>query len=190
MYLPSRKACEYLGVCANTLRKWANEGRIKYIRTPHNMRLYDCSTAGDYHAIKKNYCYCRVTSEEDRGDLEKQKLFMERKYPRYTVLCDIGPTSDFKRKELLFILNELMHERVGTLVISHKDRLCNFGFELIDWLFTKNNAHLVVLHPDEHYNDTETQMLSKESEADMFSILASIIAKNAREDKEEREYLG
>ena len=23
MYLPSRKACEYLGVCANTLRKWA-----------------------------------------------------------------------------------------------------------------------------------------------------------------------
>jgi len=37
----SKKACQMLGVHANTLRKWADNGKIKAIRTPAGQRLYD-----------------------------------------------------------------------------------------------------------------------------------------------------
>lgn len=37
----SKKACRRLGIHANTLRRWADAGKIKHIRTPHNQRLYD-----------------------------------------------------------------------------------------------------------------------------------------------------
>ena len=181
MYVPSRKACEYLGVCANTLRHWANTGRIKYIRTPGNKRLYDCSTAGDLNAVKKNYCYCRVISDDYQDDLDLQRAWMERRYPKYNVLCDIGPSSDFNRKNFKFILEELMHKRVGKLIISHKDRLCQFGFDLLEWLFEANEAKLIILHPDESYNDRERDEFNKESEANVLSILASILNKNAKD---------
>lgn len=39
--LTSRNACERLGVHPNTLKKWADDGKIKYIRTPEKQRLYD-----------------------------------------------------------------------------------------------------------------------------------------------------
>ena len=187
MYLPSRKACEYLGVCANTLRHWANTGKIKYIRTPGNKRLYDCSTAGDFHAIKTNYCYCRVISDEYKDNLDLQRAWMEKRYPKYTVLCDIGPTSDFNRKNFRFLLDELMHKRVGTLIVSHKDRLCHFGFDLLEWLFDINEARLVILHPDETYNDRERDNIDKESENNVLSILASIINNNVKDSKKERK---
>lgn len=40
-YLPSEEACKRLGVHINTLRNWANAGKIDYIRTGGNQRRYN-----------------------------------------------------------------------------------------------------------------------------------------------------
>ena len=37
-FVPSRKACQKLGITANTLRTW--EGLIETIKTPSGQRLY------------------------------------------------------------------------------------------------------------------------------------------------------
>ena len=37
----TKQASEKLGIHANTLRTWADEGKIKYIRTQAGQRLYD-----------------------------------------------------------------------------------------------------------------------------------------------------
>ena len=149
MYLPSRKASAHFGVCAATLRKWADEGKIKSIRTPSNQRLYDCASVEKDGTGRQNYCYCRVSSAKQRDDLERQAAFMRREYPGYAILTDVGSGLNFKRKQLLYLLEECLQGRVGRIVVACRDRLCRFGFELLEWFFAKHNVELVVLkQPD------------------------------------------
>ena len=164
MYVPSRKACLELGVHANTLRRWADEGKIRYIRTAGGKRLYDCSSVEQNSSTKKNYCYCRVSSSKQKDDLERQVQFMSERFPDYTILKDVGSGLNFKRKQLLFLLEECAMGRVGTVVVAYRDRLCRFGFELLEWFFSKNSVKLVVL---------EQQELSPQQElvADLLSVI-------------------
>ena len=164
MYVPSRKACLELGVHANTLRKWADEGKIRYIRTAGGKRLYDCSSIEQNSSTKKSYCYCRVSSSKQKDDLERQVSFMQSKYPDHTILKDVGSGLNFKRKQLLFLLEECAMGRVGEVVVAYRDRLCRFGFELLEWFFSKNSVKLVVL---------EQQELSPQQElvADLLSVI-------------------
>lgn len=46
MYITSKNACEHFGIHANTLRKWADDGKISHIRSPSGQRLYDVSSVG------------------------------------------------------------------------------------------------------------------------------------------------
>ena len=164
MYVPSRKACLELGVHANTLRRWADEGKIRYIRTAGGKRLYDCSSIEQSSSTKKNYCYCRVSSSKQKDDLERQVQFMQSRFPDYTILKDVGSGLDFKRKQLLFLLEECAMGRVGEVVVAYRDRLCRFGFELLEWFFSKISVKLVVL---------EQQELSPQQElvADLLSVI-------------------
>ena len=164
MYVPSRKACLELGVHANTLRRWADEGKIRYIRTAGGKRLYDCSSIEESSSTKKNYCYCRVSSSKQKDDLERQVSFMSERFPDHTILKDVGSGLNFKRKQLLFLLEECAMGRVGEVVVAYRDRLCRFGFELLEWFFSKNSVKLVVL---------EQQELSPQQElvADLLSVI-------------------
>ena len=164
MYVPSRKACLELGVHANTLRRWADEGKIRYIRTAGGKRLYDCSSVEQSSSTKKNYCYCRVSSSKQKDDLERQVSFMSERFPDHTILKDVGSGLNFKRKQLLFLLEECVMGRVGEVVVAYRDRLCRFGFELLEWFFSKNSVKLVVL---------EQQELSPQQElvADLLSVI-------------------
>ena len=164
MYVPSRKACLELGVHANTLRRWADEGKIRYIRTAGGKRLYDCSSVEQSSSTKKNYCYCRVSSSKQKDDLERQVSFMSERFPDHTILKDVGSGLNFKRKQLLFLLEECAMGRVGEVVVAYRDRLCRFGFELLEWFLSKNSVKLVVL---------EQQELSPQQElvADLLSVI-------------------
>ena len=164
MYVPSRKACLELGVHANTLRRWADEGKIRYIKTASGQRRYDCSSVEQDSSTKKNYCYCRVSSSKQKDDLERQVSFMSERYPDYTILKDVGSGLNFKRKQLLFLLEECTQGRVGEVVVAYRDRLCRFGFELLEGFFSKNSVKLVVL---------EQQELSPQQElvADLLSVI-------------------
>jgi predicted site-specific integrase-resolvase len=71
---------------------------------------------------------------------------MHREYPDYTVLKDVGSGLNYRRKQLLFLLDECLQGRVGKVVVAYRDRLCRFGFELLEWFFAKNNVELVVLN--------------------------------------------
>ena len=146
MYLPSRKACKFFGVCANTLRTWANAGKIKYIKTPAGQRLFDCSEFEKQNTnYKKSYCYCRVSSYKQKDDLERQKEYLQKKYPNHIIVSDVGSGLNFKRKQLLFLLEEASNGRVEEIVVAYRDRLCRFGFDLIDWYCKKFNVKLTVL---------------------------------------------
>ncbi len=163
MYLPSRKAAEELGVHANTLRKWADEGTIKYIKTPAGHRKYDISSIINDRSTTK-ICYCRVSSSKQKDDLEKQIKFMQEQFPEHKIIKDIGSGLNFKRKGLISILEQASEGHVLEVVVAHKDRLARFGVEIIEWIINKNGGKLVFL------NDSKLSP-QEELTTDLLSIL-------------------
>ena len=155
-YVPSRIAAKALGLHPDTLRSMDKKGLIQTIRTPGNKRLYNlkryiqdnCSQFPVLHTSEKiSVCYCRVSSRNQKDDLQRQITFMQTKYPTHQIIKDIGSGLNFKRKGLKTIL-ELAHRgELQELVVAHKDRLSRFGFDLIEHiLFSQSNARIVVLN--------------------------------------------
>jgi predicted site-specific integrase-resolvase len=109
--------------------------------------------------------YCRVSFKEQLDDFEKQKDFYRRTYPDHQLVEDIGSGINFKREGLQTILELVMQGKVEEIVVSHRDRLCGFAFELIEWILAKNNTKLVVL------DKTKDKSNSQELADDILSII-------------------
>jgi len=62
---------------------------------------------------------------------------------------DVGSGINWKRKGLQTILDWCLSGELEEVVVAHKDRLCRFGFELLESIFSKQKVRLVVLNRDE-----------------------------------------
>ncbi|MBD0361561.1 MAG: IS607 family transposase [Coleofasciculus sp. C3-bin4] len=164
-YIPLRKAVEFLGLSPNTLRKYADEGKIKSIKNEAGQRLYDVESyvRGDSARVA-TVCYCRVSSSKQRDDLERQVAYMQSLYPGAEIIRDIGSGLNFKRKGLRSLLDRLMRGDKLTLIVACRDRLARFGFELIEYLVEQNGGNIVVL-------DQTVYCPSSELTQDILSIL-------------------
>ena len=163
-YCSSRVAAKALGIHPNTLRLWADTGKIKHIRTASGQRKYDVN---DYLGKAKDtetICYCRVSSSKQRDDLQRQIDFMREKFPNAEIIKDIGSGISFNRKGLRSILERAMQGDKLKVISANRDRLCRFGFDLVKWIVEKNGGELMVLHQND---------LSPEQELtqDLLSIL-------------------
>jgi putative resolvase len=155
-FVTSKNAKARIGVHAHTLREWADSGLLPSIRLPSGQRLFDVDAfirksykGGDAPTDKSDdrlrLCYCRVSSSGQRDDLERQVEFMRSKYPDHTVVKDVGSGINWKRKQFKAVLEFAMRGRVQEVVVAHRDRLCRFAFELVEWILETNGSRLVVL---------------------------------------------
>ena len=161
-FIKSNQAAKVLGVHPDTLRKLDRNGKIQTIRTEGGIRLYNVQKYITDNSNKYSnkvhdrvsICYCRVSTHSQSDDLERQKKFMQEKYPTHTIISDIGSGINFKRKGLKTILDLALKGKIQELVVAHKDRLARFAFELIEYILsTSSNAKIVVL--DEPCTSTE-----------------------------------
>jgi predicted site-specific integrase-resolvase len=58
-----------------------------------------------------------------------------------------------------------MHRDISEVVVAHRDRLCRFAFELLEWILDQNGVKLVVL--DEENGESGDKELSD----DILSII-------------------
>ncbi|MEG4229210.1 IS607 family transposase [Microcoleus sp. N9_B2] len=149
-YIPLRKAVEFLGLHANTLRKYADEGKIKSIKNEAGQRLYDVESYQRGAIGSATICYCRVSSTKQRDDLARQVEFMRERYPEAEIVQDIGSGLNFKRKGLQALLVRLMRGDQLKIVVACRDRLCRFGFELFEFMVKQNGGELLVLSNPVH----------------------------------------
>ena len=163
--------CQLYGVYPTTVRKWEQTGRLKAIKTPAGQRLYDLPTvqalmgqtsapeeiSSDPPPVKENIIYSRISSDHQKADLQRQIEFLVSKYPTYRVIQDVGSGLNFKRAGLRSILDLALKGNLDTLVVSHKDRLCCLGFELIEYIVKNKGGKIIVL-------DQDTQSLSSNEE--------------------------
>lgn len=171
IFVNTKEARELLRVTATTLRRWDKENKIQTIRTPSGIRMYnkECIlkilNQNGIVPEKKRIAYCRVSSKKQSDDLERQKDSFRCSHPDYELVQDIGSGINFKRKGLQTILEQSMRGEIEEVVVSHRDRLCRFAFELIEFILNKNNTKLVVL------DKTENKSTSEELAEDVLSII-------------------
>jgi predicted site-specific integrase-resolvase len=117
---------------------------------------------------KVNYIYARVSSKKQVEDLHRQVEYLQSsntKYIDYTVITDVASGINFKRKGLQTILDSCLQGIVGEIVIAHRDRLCRFGFELLQFIVERSNGKIIVI--DDTIDKTTEQILAE----DLLSII-------------------
>lgn len=141
------------GVCVATLRRWAEDGKLECRRCPGGKRLYRMADVAqifgepeEKEAIpeKPTVCYARVSSDKQRPDLERQIASLQAAYPDAEVLSDIGSGLNWKRTHFLALLERAHSGQLGCVVVAHRDRLCRFAFELVEWILAKSGVRIVV----------------------------------------------
>lgn len=153
-YITTSKAKKALGVHADTLRAWADQGLFPSIKTPKGTRLYNVAKfINDQRPIdenreKESICYCRVSSQGQKDDLQRQIQYMQEKFPNHTIISDIGSGINFKRRGLRSIIELATKGGIKQVVVAYRDRLCRFAFELVEWFFQIHQVELVVLNKE------------------------------------------
>ena len=156
-YLRPEEVSKLLKVTVRTLLNWDYKGELKSVRTKGGHRRYlesDVFTRlpaeDQLKKIKRNICYCRVSTLGQREDLERQAQFFSTQYPQHEIIKDIGSGINFKRKGFNSILDSAVQGDIGEVVVTHKDRLCRFGFELIQRIIEgHSDGKIVVLNQEE-----------------------------------------
>lgn len=174
-YIKPKEASKILGVNLDTLRRMAGRNEIKHIRTDTGRYLFDISSfikrSNSEIQERKKICYARVSSRGQKSDLQNQISLLKTKYPDSEIISDYGSGLNFHRKGLQKIMDIAHKGELQELVVTYKDRLCRFGFELIEYILkTQSNATIMVLCN----NST-----SKESElaTDLLSIITVFSAR-------------
>ena len=148
-----------IGVSEQTLRNWDNSGKLIAKRTKGNHRFY---TEDDYNAYmgissknqRKSYIYARVSTRNQKDDLENQINFLK----QYTndkgiivddCLTDIGSDMNYKCKKWNELFDTVMQNKVDKIYVSYKDRFVRFGFEWFEQLCKEHQANLIVVNNEE-----------------------------------------
>ena len=154
-YLRPEEVSKLLKVTVRTLYNWDRDGKITCIKTNGGHRRFLESEIlarlgkTPPERIRERICYCRVSSPGQKEDLERQVQYFQSLYPNHRIISDIGSGINFKRKGLETILDLAIRGDIEEVVVTHKDRLCRFGFELIERIISSTNGKIVVLDKKE-----------------------------------------
>ena len=153
------EASEILGVSISTLRRWDKAGKLEPEKTTSGHRRYNISKLKpelfreSIQESKKTVAYARVSSHDQKADLERQKqvleLYCARQGWTFEIVSDLGSGINYHKKGLKRLLNDILSEKVGRLVIAHKDRLLRFGAELIFAICEAKQVEVVILNQGE-----------------------------------------
>ena len=170
VYKPKQLA-DKLNVSKETLRLWAESGKIKSIKTDGGHRRYIYNEQTDKKETKFKFIYTRVSSTKQQPDLERQIKFLQKLYPDYKIISDIGSGLNFKRKGLNKLLETIFAGTVEEVVVAHKDRLCRFGFEIFENICKHFSTTLTIV--DNKDGKSQTDELAE----DLLSIITVFTAR-------------
>jgi excisionase family DNA binding protein len=170
-YCGGQEASKLLGVHQRTLYNWEARGQIETMRTPGNKRLYNVGKYLNESKLREEcpddivcdleedaidadrrvkIIYARVSSHGQKLDLGRQIEDLCDRYPNHKLIKDIGSGVNLNRKGLRKIIDMAIAGHVKELVVSHKDRLARFGYELIvDLVRDYSGGDVVIVYQSE-----------------------------------------
>lgn len=185
------QAAKRLGVAPSTLRRWEREGKIKPERTSGGHRRYRMSDLYPHlkrerQADKITIAYARVSSHDQKKDLERQRELLELYCAsngwQYEVIEDLGSGLNYQKKGLRKLLSRILAGDVGRLVLTHKDRLLRFGAELVFAICEEKQVEVVII------NQGDEPSFEEELARDVLEIITVFSARlyGARSHKNRR----
>ena len=156
-----------IGKDPQTLREWDKKDVLKpHHVTPTGYRYYSQEQLNHFLGIKgiktktkKVIGYCRVSSQKQKDDLDRQienvKTYMIAKGYSFEVITDIGSGINYNKKGLNQLIDMITNSEVEKIVILYKDRLLRFGFEIIENLCNKYGTTIEIIDNTEKTEDQE-----------------------------------
>ncbi|MDR3165817.1 MAG: IS607 family transposase [Synergistaceae bacterium] len=148
-----------MGVDITTLRRWERNGKISAEYTAGGHRRYDLAklrpslTRAKPDQDRKTIAYVRVSSHDQKDDLERQKQVLELYRARqgwpFEAIPDLGSGTNYHKKGLKRLLEAILKGDAGRLVLTHKDRLLRFGAELVFAICEAKGVEVVILNQGE-----------------------------------------
>lgn len=146
-----------VGVSVKTLHRWDKSGKLSAKRTASGHRYYtesDLAVALGQEIEKPNrktIVYTRVSSSAQKPELKNQILAMEqfclgRGLIVSEWISEVGGGLNFKRRKFLKLISQILAGEVETLVVAHKDRLCRFAYDFIEYLASENDCEIIVVN--------------------------------------------
>ena len=155
------------GISISTLRRWDKENIYKpTFVTEGGTRYYSedqlntiISGSSEINKSKKIIGYCRVSSQKQKDDLERQvdnvKTYMLAKGYQFEIITDIGSGINYNNKGLNKLLDMVSNNQVDKIVIMYKDRLVRFGYELLENICMKHNTTIEIIDNTERTEEQE-----------------------------------
>jgi predicted site-specific integrase-resolvase len=186
-YIGKKQALDILGISSMTLLKLEELNKIEVIKTvgghrKYNVQKYIEENKKESEPIKSlneinnkeklNICYVRVSTYNQKDDLENQKEYMKRKYKNYEIIEDIGSGINFNRKGLRKILKLGIEGKINKLVVAYKDRLTRFGFELLEDIIREYSKGEIIIDNEKEEKEPEEELVD-----DVLQILNVYTAK-------------
>lgn len=151
-YVSIGEAAQIKGVSIETLRNWEEKAILVPERTEGGHRRYKLRdlVGVDAQSEKVTVAYARVSSQDQKSDLERQSLvlsaYCESNRWKYQLIQDLGSGLNYKKKGLRKLIGLILDEEVDRLVITNKDRLLRFGSELIFSLCEHFGIEVLILN--------------------------------------------
>ena len=165
-YYSINKFSKILGVSAQTLRNGDKKGKLHPHHTSSNgYRYYSHEQLNQVMNVKSNLDrivigYCRVSSNKQKDDLERQienmKLYLTAQGKPFEIISDIGSGINYKKKGLKELMKRISQNKVDKVVVFYKDRLLRFGFELVEYIASLYDCDIEII---DHTEKTEQQEL-------------------------------
>lgn len=197
-YVCPKRITRQFDITSTTLRRWAEADKIKYIRPNGRDRRYNIDDVRRVLGVedpepapRTTVCYARVSSHHQKHDLQRQIELLQQHFPGQHVVSDIGSGLNWRRPGFVSLLERIHGGAVEQVVVTYKDRLCRFGFELVEWICKKAGTRIVVLGGDGSATGTgHVQELAE----DLLAVTTVFVAKNngmrAAEYRKRRKHQG
>ena len=165
-YYSIHEFSKIIGVSAQTLRNWDNNGKLHpHHTTASGFRYYSEEQLNQVMNVKPNnkritIGYCRVSSHKQKDDLERQienvRIYLTAKGQPFEIISDIGSGINYKKKGLQELMKRISQNQVVKVVVLYKDRLLRFGFELVEYIASLYNCEIEII---DHTEKSEQQEL-------------------------------
>ena len=166
---------ELLGVSVKTLQRWDRDGILKANRTPTDRRYYTYEQYLQFKGIHTEkdrrdiVIYARVSTRNQKDDLQNQVDFLKQFCNVKGIIVnqcieDFGSGLNYNRKKWNKLLDDVMGNRIKTIIITNKDRFIRFGYDWFEKFCEKFNTKIIIVN-------NETFSPKEELVQDMIAIL-------------------
>lgn len=177
------------GVSPQTLRNWAAQHLIDYRTIQHPGRktwLYDIESIGKHiNGVRsepvgsetkagvlrsRTVLYCRVSTAKQSADLERQSDLLQKSFPNGEIIKDIGSGVNFHRPGLTRLVRRICRGKVSEIVVTYRDRIARFGYELFKLVCDQHACKIVVL------SEGEETVTEDDLQHDLFSVISLFVS--------------